>query len=198
MTRYVIIGAGAIGGTTAAELHRAGRDVLLVARGEHGRLIAERGLDYRTPDGAELVPVPVVGGPDEVELRSDDILVVAVKAHDTESALAGWAYRRVIGADAPAAAVLPVLLLQNGLDGARSARRRFSTVVDAAVMSPATYITAGQVVSPAAPKIAAAVLGAAGRAGGVGSGVVETIADDLRAARYLIRLVDDIAAWKAG
>jgi glycine/D-amino acid oxidase-like deaminating enzyme len=31
--RYVIIGAGGIGVTFAAELHRAGRDVVLVARG---------------------------------------------------------------------------------------------------------------------------------------------------------------------
>jgi thiosulfate/3-mercaptopyruvate sulfurtransferase len=32
-TRYIIIGAGAVGVTLAAELQRAGREVLLIARG---------------------------------------------------------------------------------------------------------------------------------------------------------------------
>ena len=39
--RYVIFGAGAVGGVIGGRLHAAGKDVVLVARGEHlvGRAI---------------------------------------------------------------------------------------------------------------------------------------------------------------
>ena len=33
MTRYIVIGAGAVGVTLAAELQQAGQEVLIVARG---------------------------------------------------------------------------------------------------------------------------------------------------------------------
>jgi len=33
--RYIVIGAGAIGGTIGARLHQSGHEVLLIARGPH-------------------------------------------------------------------------------------------------------------------------------------------------------------------
>lgn len=39
MTRYIIIGAGAVGGTIGARLFEAGHDVVLVARGAHSHAI---------------------------------------------------------------------------------------------------------------------------------------------------------------
>ena len=35
MSRYVLYGAGAVGGVIGARLHLAGHEVTLVARGEH-------------------------------------------------------------------------------------------------------------------------------------------------------------------
>ena len=65
MTRYVVIGAGAVGGSTAAELHLAGRQVLLIARGRHLELVRERGLDYiraQMPEAAPKAPAnPALG-----------------------------------------------------------------------------------------------------------------------------------------
>ncbi|WP_255544175.1 2-dehydropantoate 2-reductase N-terminal domain-containing protein [Micromonospora sp. ATA51] len=49
--RYVIIGAGAVGGTIGVRLGEAGRDVALVARGAHLDAIRDRGLILRSPDG---------------------------------------------------------------------------------------------------------------------------------------------------
>ncbi len=40
MTRYVIVGAGAIGGMIGGRLAAAGVPTVLVARGEHGRVLA--------------------------------------------------------------------------------------------------------------------------------------------------------------
>jgi thiosulfate/3-mercaptopyruvate sulfurtransferase len=61
-TRYIIIGAGAVGVTLAAELQRAGREVLLIARG--GQLAALRAdtLRYARPDATRTLSLPVAPG----------------------------------------------------------------------------------------------------------------------------------------
>src|ERR1700712_6059523 len=99
MTRYVIIGAGAIGATLAAQLHLAGIDAVLVARGENLTSIRTRGLTVRRPAFTETVPVAVVGSADELELRHDDILVLATKTQDAEAVLSTWAWVPVLDAD---------------------------------------------------------------------------------------------------
>ena len=38
--RFVVVGAGAIGGAVGARLYQKGYDVTLVARGEHGAALA--------------------------------------------------------------------------------------------------------------------------------------------------------------
>ena len=49
--RFVIAGAGAIGGYIGARLAKAGADVVLFARGPHLRAMEERGLRVVSPDG---------------------------------------------------------------------------------------------------------------------------------------------------
>ena len=203
MTRYVIIGAGAIGATLGAELHTAGRRVLLVARGAQLAALRERGLRYLRPDGEHQVQLPVAGGPDEVELAHDDVLLLATKSQDTEEALRTWAWRPVKGADgvpSTAAAALPVVTLQNGLDNERAALRRFAVVFGAVGWLPSSRLRPAEVVSPAAPTVGALWLGrhpepaaepqhADDRLAG--------IAEDLTAARFQVTVVPDIHRWKA-
>ncbi|WP_328462215.1 ketopantoate reductase family protein [Streptomyces sp. NBC_00448] len=50
--RYVVIGAGAVGVTLAAGLHRTGADVLLVARGRQLAALRSGRLRLVRPDGA--------------------------------------------------------------------------------------------------------------------------------------------------
>jgi thiosulfate/3-mercaptopyruvate sulfurtransferase len=204
MTRYVIVGAGAVGATLAAELHQVGRAVVLVARGAHLAALARCGLRYLRPDGEHVVEVPVVGGPDEVDLRADDVLVLATKAQDADAALATWAWRPVKGADggsASAAEALPVLVLQNGLDSERAALRRFGTVWGAAIWSPSAYVSPGEVISPADPVVGVLWVGPF-PGGTTGSTRVDdrlgALAADLRAARHLVEVVADTERIKAG
>ena len=49
--RYIIYGAGAVGGTIGGKLFQSGHDVVLIARGDHLHAIRERGLRLRTPHG---------------------------------------------------------------------------------------------------------------------------------------------------
>jgi len=61
--RYVIIGAGAVGGTIGARLFENGHDVVLVAGGEHHAALRDGGLRFATPTGLVTLPVPVRHAP---------------------------------------------------------------------------------------------------------------------------------------
>lgn len=61
--RYIVYGAGDIGGLVGACLAEAGEDVVLVARGAHAGAIAANGLTVEAPDGRRTVDVPVVTDP---------------------------------------------------------------------------------------------------------------------------------------
>ncbi|GAA3858923.1 2-dehydropantoate 2-reductase N-terminal domain-containing protein [Saccharothrix violaceirubra] len=193
MTRYVIIGAGAVGATTAAELHLAGREVVLVARGAHLEALRAEGLRYVRPDGTTTLRLPVVGGPGELELRTDDVLVLATKTQDADTALSAWAWQPV--GKGVAATELPVFTLQNGLDSERGALRRFETVFASVVWSPASHVVPGEVVSPAAPAVGVFWTGK------YPSGAdprLDAIAADLVAAHHTVHVVPDVVAFKAG
>jgi thiosulfate/3-mercaptopyruvate sulfurtransferase len=211
--RYVVIGAGAVGATVAAQLAEAGQAVVVVARGANLAALRARGLRYVRPDGERRVPLHAVGGPYDLDLRAGDVLVVAAKAQDAEALFAEWAWRpvgdttagpgAVAGQPAAAAEALPVVLLQNGLDTARSALRRFRAVVDAAVVMPASYLRPGEVVSRGMPQVGGVVLGRAPGGGGSGSThpadlTADQVAADLGRAGFASTVVDDIARYKAG
>ena len=199
MTRYVIVGAGAVGATVAAELHRAGSAVVLVARGANLAALRAGGLRYLCPDGEHVLRVPVAAGPDEVDLRVDDVLVVAGKSQATEAIVASWAWRPVAGTAAgdrrpSAAEAIPVLLMQNGLENERVALRRFNTVYGAVVVLPASHLRPGEVVSPGDPLVGRLWLG---RYPEGAPDALHAIAADLSAARFGVRVVDDLPAYKA-
>ncbi|GAA2991527.1 ketopantoate reductase family protein [Actinokineospora diospyrosa] len=193
MSRYIVIGAGAVGASTAAELHLAGREVVLVARGAHLVALRESGLRYIRPDGTTTLRLPVVGGPDELDLKPDDVLVLATKTQDADTALAAWAWQPV--GTGVAATELPVVTLQNGLDAERGALRRFSTVLASVTWSPTTHVAPGEVVSPGAPVVAVYWIGQ------YPTGDDPRLADitaDFIAANLAVEVVDDVLAFKAG
>ena len=57
--RFVVFGAGAIGGLVGARLFQSGVVVTLVARGAHARAL-ESGLVLEAPDESVTLPIPVV------------------------------------------------------------------------------------------------------------------------------------------
>ncbi|MBL7553121.1 ketopantoate reductase [Frankia sp. AgB1.9] len=223
-SRYVIIGAGAVGATVAAQLVEVGLPVVVVARGANLAALRAGGLRYLRPDGPHQVPLEAVAGPEELDLRAGDVLVLATKAQDTEAVVADWAWRPVAGArpgpgaapgtPAVAAEALPIVLLQNGIDSARSALRRFAAVVDCAVILPASHLRGG--VGGARGARGGGGRGGGGAAGGAATVPATTlptaepagpdpvdlaaaqIAADLARASFATTVVDDIARYKAG
>ena len=85
--RYVIIGAGAIGGTVGAVLARAGIPTVLVARGRHAEVLAAAGVTLRTPDGTFRTAVTAASRAGDVQLTHRDVLVFATKTQQLDAAL---------------------------------------------------------------------------------------------------------------
>src|SRR5689334_15732044 len=89
---YVVVGAGAIGGTVGARLARDGHDVLFCdADPEHVAAINRSGLALEGPVEELRVDARAVT-PDELP---DDLgrVLLAVKAHHTQAAMAAVAPR---------------------------------------------------------------------------------------------------------
>lgn len=142
--RFVVVGAGAVGGVVGGRLAQHGHEVLLVARGAHGDAIAADGLLVRSPDDEVRVRPPVVGDVSELSLQPADVVLLAVKSQDTVTVL-----NSLMAAGAPPD--LPVVCLQNGIDNERQALRRFSRVYAVPVMLPATHLLPGVVDAASAP-----------------------------------------------
>lgn len=193
--RYIVIGAGGVGGTIGGRLAQAGHDVVLVARGPHlDALRAQGGLRLTTPEGTSVISVPAVSGPDEIELTGGDVLLLATKTQDAEAALTGWAWRPIRHGTV-AAGDLPVLCAQNGVASERLALRRFRHVYGVCVWLPATHLEPGAVEAQGAP------LSGLLHVGRYPSGTDETIeriGADLAASRFLAPVVPDIMRWKYG
>lgn len=81
--KFVIAGAGAIGGYIGAMLTRAGTDVVLFARGPHLRAMETRGLKVVSPDGDFEVAPKVTG--DLTTIGKADVVILGVKAHSLTS-----------------------------------------------------------------------------------------------------------------
>ena len=142
--RFVVYGAGAVGGVIGGRLHQAGFDVALIARGRHLDILRRDGLTLVGYEGVSQLPVTAVGHPRELELTADDVVLLTMKTQHTEAALEDL--RRSTDLD------LPIVCAQNGVENERLAARRFGRVYAMLVWLPASFMEPGRVVAYAAPK----------------------------------------------
>jgi len=77
--RFLIAGAGAIGGYIGALLARSGQDVTLFARGAHLRAMTENGLRVVSDEGDFEVHPKVIGSLGDA--GPFDVIILGVKAH---------------------------------------------------------------------------------------------------------------------
>lgn len=171
--RYIVYGAGAIGGGIGGLLAASGSDVVLVARGAHLDVLQSSGLELRSPAGTRRLTVPAVGRVGEAEPTAGDVVLLSVKGQDTAAALDDLV--RMGRPD------LAVVCAQNGVESERQALRRFARVYGMCVYMPATHLSPGVVELRADPVPGVLDLGR------YPSGVDETavaVAADLRRAGF--------------
>ena len=141
--RYVIYGAGAVGGTIGARLHLSGQQVTLIARGAHLAALQGSGLTFVSAEGTESLAIPAAASPAEIELDAEDVVVLAMKSQDTADAL------DALRAVAPAE--IAIVCAQNGVANEGVALRRFANVYGQLVVLPATHLDPGVVIASASP-----------------------------------------------
>jgi 2-dehydropantoate 2-reductase len=174
--RYIIYGAGAVGGVVGGRLFQAGHDVVLIGRGPHLDALRRDGLRLRLPDEDVRLPVPAVAHPRAIAFRPDDVVVLTMKTQDTEAALRDL--------EAAAGTDVAVVCCQNGVENERRAARRFERVYGMVVWLPATFLEPGTVECATLPPCAVLDIGR------YPTGVDDTaarIAADVGSARMLSR-----------
>ena len=108
--KIAIVGTGGVGGYFGARLAQAGNDVTFVARGAHGKAIAQKGLQLLSPQGNYFVEkASVVDSPQK--LSSPDLVLIGTKAWQVKDA--AQQLREVISDDT---VLIP---LQNGVMAAK-------------------------------------------------------------------------------
>ncbi|WP_037908582.1 ketopantoate reductase family protein [Actinacidiphila yeochonensis] len=182
--RFIIIGAGAVGGTIGGRLFDSGHDVVLVARGAHLEALRTSGLRLELADRTAQLAVPAVAGPGELRPGPDDVLVLATKTQDTPAALAAW---EGFG-DRPA-----LVCAQNGVENERLALRRFSDVYGMCVWLPSSFLEPGVVRARNAPLTGILTVG---RYPSGTDGRVRRIAGCLEASGFEAPVTDEVMAWK--
>ena len=183
--RFIVYGAGAIGGVVGGRLAAHGRSVVLVARGPHYEAIRDRGLRVESPDGVLELRPPVVDHPSRIHWTSEDVVLLTTKTQDTPAAL---------GALAPVAPPgVPIFCVQNGVENERLALRQFARVYGVYVWCPAGFLTPGVVQAWCAPTTG--ILDVGGYPSGSDS-QAESVAAAFRESSFQAEARHDIMRWK--
>lgn len=185
--RFIVFGAGGIGGVIGGRLFEHDHDVVLIARGAHHAAIARHGLRLESPAATVTLSIPVVGSPSELTFRPDDVVVLSTKSQDSAAAL------DALVASAPA--TVAIVCAQNGIENERLALRRFPDVYAMCVMLPATYLTPGVVQAHSSPVTGLLDLGR------WPAGVDErafAVAEALESSTFRSEVRPDIGRWKWG
>lgn len=183
--RFVVYGAGAVGGVVGGMLHEAGHEAVLIARGEHGAAIRRSGLRLETPERAVTHQIEAVEHPGQVAWRPDDVVVLAVKSQGTAAAVAALAEQAPVG--------VAVVCMQNGVHNETVALRDFERVYGCCVMLPSGHLEPGVVQAFSAPTTGILDLGRFPR------GVDDTsraVSAALEGASFLSEPRPDIVRWK--
>lgn len=182
--KFLVFGAGAVGGLTAARLAQAGEDVTLVARGANLAAIRGRGITIHTPAGTDTVRVNAV---EEPVVDTETMILLAVKTQDVAGAL------RTLALAAPP--TTPIACLTNGLEAERAALRWFERVYAVCVNMPTTHLEPGVVEAWGAP--IAGVLDIGCYPQGTDATCI-SLAVALEAGKLSSRVYTDIMRWKHG
>jgi 2-dehydropantoate 2-reductase len=199
--RYVIVGAGAIGGTVGGVLARAGVPTVLIARGRHAEVLAAEGITLRTPDGTFRTAVTIASRADDFQLTDRDVLVFATKTQQLDAALQEWVDQPVHGPDGvigTAGEHLPAMTALNGVAAEEKALRYFRRVFGICVWLPAVHLEPGEVVVRAWPAVGQFHISRwpASLRTQDDADLLAELTQTWTAAGVRVRTPDDVAPWK--
>ncbi len=137
--RFVMCGAGAIGGVLGGQLAKAGFEVIFIDKiAEHVAALNEHGLQLKGVLGNHTLPVTAVMQAGDIDFRPDDVVFMSVKSFHCDTACAEL--RRATPLE------LPVFCSQNGVANETTAGRHFENVNGVMVLIGAKRLNPGEVV----------------------------------------------------
>jgi 2-dehydropantoate 2-reductase len=183
--RYVIYGAGGVGGVIGGRLFHHGHDAALICRGAHLEAIRARGLTLKSPAGTLQIPIPAVGHPSELRFTADDVVILTMKTQDSIGALDDL--RAAAGPD------VAVVCAQNGIENERLALRRFARVYGLVVRFPASFTQPGEILNYDVNGTGGMEMGRfpEGR-----DALIDGVAADLASCGFWTAVEDKITRWK--
>jgi 2-dehydropantoate 2-reductase len=185
--RFVIYGAGGIGGVLGGRLHQSGHDVVLIARGEHFEAIRKNGLRVQSAEEDVTLDIAVTDHPSKIEWNDDDVVILGMKSQDTLDAVS------TLAALAPPS--ISVVSAQNGVANERVALRFFERVYGICVMCPTNYLVPGIVQAYSAP--VTGIFDVGRYPDGVDE-VVDFMSNAFARSTYVSEARPDIMRWKYG
>ncbi len=199
--RYVIVGAGAIGGAVGGALARAGISTLLIARGRNAEVLATAGITLRTPDGTFRTSVSAASRAEDVRLTGRDVLVFATKTTQLDAALQEWVDQPVHGPHGglgTAGELLPAMTALNGVAAEEKALRYFRRVFGVCVWLPAVHLEPGEVIVRSWPVVGQFHIGRwpASTSTQADAEFLTALAEAWGSAGFRVRIPDDVAPWK--
>lgn len=183
--RFVVYGAGAVGGVIGARLFQHGNDVQLIARGPHHDAIRSQGLRIQDPTGEQMLRIPIVDHPAKIHWQGGDVALVAVKSQHSAIVFAELAL--------VAPPELPVVCVQNGVRNEPETLRRFSTVYGVSVACPTAHLEPGVVQAFSTP--VTGILDVGRYPSGMNDTAV-AIAAAFQGSTFDARAIPDLARWK--
>jgi len=186
LERLVILGAGAVGASLAGLLHQSGFPVVLIARGEHGRVLRESGLCLRMPHQTLRLKLTCYAHPEEVPWQPGDMAMLATKLQDARGAMDDL--------QAAAGKSMPLVCAVNGLHGEQWAAERFETVLSMMVWVLATHLLPGEVRLHSSGPLG--VLDTGPHQGAQAAALSAALCTRLRAAGFDATSRADILLWK--
>jgi 2-dehydropantoate 2-reductase len=190
--KIVVFGAGGVGAFYGGLLARAGQDVHIVARGEQLEALRTRGLHISSLALGEIDVAPLSVTERASEIGPADLVLIAVKAHQTSGILADL--EPLVGDDTL------LMALQNGVESDELLAARFGRhrVIGAVVYVGATVEAPGSVRHVAAGTL---VIGGYGEAS---ADRLERVRSVLASTGLPVRITSDIErqrwhklAWNA-
>jgi 2-dehydropantoate 2-reductase len=136
--RFVVYGAGAVGGVLGGHLARDKHDVLLICRAAHAEAIREQnGLRMKSATGDYFAPLSAATSTTATHFNDDTCVLFVPKSNDTSSCV------EELATHAPGG--VPIVSFQNGIDNERIISEKFTNVYGGVCRMTCSFLHPGHV-----------------------------------------------------
>ncbi|MFC1980866.1 ketopantoate reductase family protein [Chloroflexota bacterium] len=183
--RIIIYGAGGIGCVVGGNMARTGNEVVLIGRPGQVKAINEHGLRLVTPAGTDILRIPAITEPGQIDYKADDVVFLCVKGQNTEEAIRDL---KAVTED------IPVFCFQNGVRNEHTVAQYFPRVYGVMLFFPTLYLTDGEVFAQNEPP-GWFIIGQYPKGT---DELLEAVATKLRTAGFLVKTVPEVMPYKWG